>query len=174
MNQFKNWLLKHFHVIKPAPSEFSFVQQLLISLGTTIIFCALYFTNAFLGKDNLLLLSPFAISALTIFTMPSDRMGSLSVVFKSYFLCTFLGFIFAFNMNNQQWIFITAGIASFIILTLFDCMHPPAVMLPMIMIKDRLNDFNLTFNPIAIDLIILISLSYLIGKSIRKFPTRSE
>jgi CBS-domain-containing membrane protein len=170
MNKLKTWCHKLYEALKPPPSEFSFTQQFIITLGVTTTICLLSLVNHLLDKENLLLLAPFIASALMIFTMPSKKMTSTSVIFQSYLLCSLIGFAFVYVFDYAQWVMIVAFVISFLLMLLLDCQHPPAIMLPIMIISERLRDYTLAFNPIAIDVLLLLIAVYFFNKTLKNFP----
>jgi len=170
MNKLKTWCHKIYEALKPPPSEFSLAQQFIITIGTTATICILSFVNHLLDKENLLLLAPFIASALMIFTMPSKKMTSASVIFQSYLLCSLIGFAFVYAFDYAQWVMIAAFVISFFLMLVLECLHPPAIMLPIMIISERLRDYTLAFDPIAIDVFILLVAVYFFNKTLEKFP----
>lgn len=170
MNKLKTWCHKLYEALKPPPSEFSLTQQFIITLGVTTTICLLSLVNHLLDKENLLLLSPFIASALMIFTMPSKIMTSASVIFQSYLLCSLIGFAFVYVFDYAQWVMIAAFVISFFLMLVLECLHPPAIMLPIMIISERLRDYTLAFDPIAIDVLILLIAVYFFNKTLEKFP----
>ncbi len=170
MNKLKNWCHKLYEVLKPPPAQFSLTQQFIITLGTTITICLLSLVNHLLDKVNLLLLSPFIASALMIFIMPSKIMTSASVIFQSYLLCSLIGFAFVYVFDYAQWVMIAAFVISFFLMLILECLDPPAIMLPIMIISERLRDYTLAFDPIAIDILILLVAVYFFNKTLKTFP----
>jgi CBS-domain-containing membrane protein len=170
MNKLKTWCHKLYQALKPPPSEFSLTQQFIIILGVTTTICLLSLINHFLDKENLLLLAPFIASALMIFTMPNKIMTSASVIFQSYLLCSLIGFAFVYVFDYAQWVMVAAFVISFLLMLVLDCLHPPAIMLPIMIISERSRDYTLAFNPIAIDVLILLIAVYFFNKTLKRFP----
>jgi len=170
MNKLKTWCHKLYEALKPSPSEFSLTQQFIITLGVTTTICLLSLVNHLLDKENLLLLAPFIASALMIFTMPSKIMTSASVIFQSYVLCSLIGFAFVYVFDYAQWVMIAAFVISFFLMLVLECLHPPAIMLPIMIISERLRDYTLAFDPIAIDVLILLIAVYFFNKTLKNFP----
>ena len=105
-----------------------------------------------------------------IFTMPSKIMTSASVIFQSYVLCSLIGFAFVYAFDYAQWVMIAAFVISFFLMLVLECLHPPAIMLPIMIISERLRDYTLAFDPIAIDVLILLIAVYFFNKTLEKFP----
>lgn len=88
-------------------------------------------------------------------------MTSIFAIFQSYILCALIGFAFVYAFDNLGWCLV----ASFFVLMIYlDCMHPPAIMLPLIIIGEHFHNYLLAFNPIAIDALILMGAAYLFRK----------
>ena len=169
-NTLKVWVQKIREFLKPPPAEFSLTQQLIITLGSTITICLLYGINYLLGKADILLLAPFIASPLMIFTMPNNPMTSATTMLQSYVLCALISFAFVYVFEYSQWVLIAAfGICFFLMLPL-DCLHPPAIMLPFIIIGEQMRDYSIAFNPILIDVVILLISTYLFNKVLRRLP----
>jgi CBS-domain-containing membrane protein len=147
---------------------------LIITLGTTVAIYLLYPINHFLYKENLLLLSPFIASGLMAFTMPSMTMTSANVIFQSYLLCSLIGFPFVYALDYSQWVIIAAFAICFLLMLLLECLYPPAIMLPILIISKRLRDYTLAFNPIVIDVFVLLAAAYLFNKTLQKFPLANK
>ncbi|MEA9569032.1 HPP family protein [Polynucleobacter sp. AP-Nickl1-40-C4] len=169
MDKFKSWCSKIYEALKPPPSQRSIAQQLVITLGSTITICLLYLLNHLLGKENLLLLVPFVVSALMIFTMPTKSMTSAGVILQSYLLCSLIGFAFVYVFDYAQWVMVAAFATCFSLMLLLECLHPPAIILPILIISERLRDYTLAFNPIALDVLVLLITTYLFNKVLMKF-----
>jgi CBS-domain-containing membrane protein len=102
--------------------------------------------------------------------MPSKKMTSASVILQSYLLCSLIGFAFVYVFDYAQWVMIAAFLISFFLMLVLECLHPPAIMLPIMIISERLRDYTLAFDPIAIDVLILLVALYFFKKTVKKFP----
>ena len=97
-------------------------------------------------------------------------MTSASVILQSYLLCSLIGFAFVYAFDYAQWVMIAAFVISFFLMLVLECLHPPAIMLPIMIISERLRDYTLAFDPIAIDVLILLVAVYFFNKTLEKFP----
>lgn len=139
----------------PAP-QFSVVDQAKIVAVITITFCLLYFVNLHLGNASILLIAPFIATLLIIFSMPGNAMNSASAILQSYVLCSLISFAIVYAFDYSQWTIVAAFSISFFLMMLLNCVHPPAIMLTFIIAGEHMRDYTLAFNPIALDVLILI------------------
>lgn len=170
LNNLKEWLAKQYRSLKPPPSPYCFSRQLMIAAGSTITFYLLYFANQFLGQNDLLLLVPLLASALMVFTMPSKATTSPIIIFQAYILCALIGLAFVYTVNDKVLALISCFCLCAALMWMLDCIHPPAVILPLLLISEQLHNYHLALNPIAIDVLILAGSSYIFEGILKKMP----
>lgn len=128
--------------------KIAFILPLIFTLSIIILITILIFNVTDYGIT-------IASLAATIFMILSNKSIKKRVIYGSYIVSTFVGFLFSTLSENKALDLTLAVIASIIIMTLFDLQHAPAIGLSVSIV---LNKFNL-----LIDIIILLYIFFIFG-----------
>lgn len=153
---------------KPNGSDHTVLQIFIICIGTGAVPALIYIINLISGYYDPLLLAPYVVSAIMIFTMPSSNMTSPLSTLQAYILCSLVGFAFVYLFEYSQWAIVGAFGISFFLMAILDCLHLPAIMMPILIVSLPLRDYHLAINPIGIDVLLLVTITFLFNKVLDK------